>query len=399
MPVLDMELTILDSMLRRSAVIDSYVSLIWTDRMQDLGDFQLIVHSTRANRALYQADVMLGLSTSDRVMVIETIQDQTDDQGNQQLTITGHDLLKILKDRVAALALANLTLQPNWPLSDTPGNIARTIFNNICVLGTLASTDIIPLINYPGSLYPPDTVIEPSTVITLDLTPTDVFTAIQTNIIQKYTLGFRLYKGLDTSQLYFEIYAGVDRTSHQTLYPAVVFSPDLDNLADMTELTTDAGTKNVAYVFAVNDWTIVYAQGADATTTGFSKKVLYVDASDITTAAGPTLTAQLQQRGLEQLAINGSSQAFDGEIPTTSQYTPGIDYNLGDLVEVRNSDGVSNDMLVTENIFASDAQGQRSYPTLTTSVFIKPGSWLGYSAGIHWLDVNPSVTWLSLPGS
>lgn len=399
MPVLNMELTILDSMLRRSAVVDDYVSLIWTDRMQDLGDFQLIVHSTRANRALFVADLMLGLSTSDRVMVIETIQDQTDDQGNQQLTITGHDLLKILKDRVAALSIANLTLQPNWPLTDTPGNIARTIFNNICVLGTLSPTDIIPLITYPASLYPADNVPEPTTVITLDLTPTDVFTAIQSNIIQKYTLGWRLYKGLDTSTLYFEIYAGVDRTSHQTIYPAIVFSPDLDNLADMTELTTDAGFKNVAYVFSPNDTAIVYAQGYDATTTGFAKKVMYVDASDITTAAGPTLTAQLQQRGAEQLAINGSSQAFDGQIPTTSSYVPNKDYHLGDLVEVRNSDGVANDMLVTEQIFASDAQGQRAYPTLTTSIFIKPNSWLGYSAGVHWLDLPATLHWLDLPGS
>jgi hypothetical protein len=127
-------------------------------------------------------------------------------------------------------------------------------------------------------------------------------------------------------------------------------------------------------------------------TAGFDRRVLTVDASDITLSAGTALDAALLQRGKEELAKTRAFQAFDGEINTNSQYKYQVDYWLGDLVEMRNVDGVANQMRVTEQIFVSDKEGDRSYPTLTVNQFINTGSWLSWESNQQWIDLDADPT-------
>lgn len=100
------------------------------------------------------------------------------------------------------------------------------------------------------------------------------------------------------------------------------------------------------------------------------------------------MNSKLQQRGKEELAKNRSLSAFDGELPPTSPYKYNTQYNLGDLVEMRNADGVTNQMRVTEQIFVSDNEGERSYPTLTVDRFITPGSWFAWDYNQVWADAD-----------
>src|SRR5690606_29905795 len=115
--------------------------------------------------------------------------------------------------------------------------------------------------------------------ITVSITPASVFETIQ-SICQAYNLGFRLVRNFDNSELYFDIYSGIDRTSLQGALPPVKFSSDLDNLSDTTEFNSKAGSKNVAYVFSNNGVEVVFSEDADLGVEGFARRVLYVDASD-----------------------------------------------------------------------------------------------------------------------
>lgn len=397
-----MELYTLDSSLRAVTVTDDFNSLIWTERYADLGDFQMVLDATSIHAKLFPIDTQVAINKSKRVMVVDTSEKKQADDGTTLLYISGHSLEIVLQDRVAANAQANLTTQPNWVIGpDTPGNVSRTIFKHVCVDGGLAAVDVLPFISYPATLYPTDTIVESAASITVTVTPSttmldnSVFATIK-SICDNYNLGFRLYRGLDTSILYFNIYAGIDRTTGQTTYPAVVFGPELDNLFNIDELTSSAGYKNVAYVYAVNGNTIVYADGADATTTGFNRHVMMVDASDITDAAGATLNAKMLQRGNEALAGQKHTIAFDGEIPKSSSYVYDTHYSLGDLVELRNDDGISNAMKVTEQIFSQDDTGEYSYPTLALFQLITPGSWGAVSPATHWADESGTLHWADL---
>jgi hypothetical protein len=134
----------------------------------------------------------------------------------------------------------------------------------------------------------------------------------------------------------------------------------------------------------------VYAAGVDPAVEGLERRVMVVNASDITSTTG--LDAALSQRGYEALANARVLQAFDGEISQSSQYVYGRDYNLGDVVETRNVDGVTNNMRVTEQIFVEDQNGERQYPTLALNTFINTGSWLSWTSDKAWFDFDADTT-------
>lgn len=384
-----MEVYPLDGLLRRQHVIDRFHSCIWTERFAAQGDFELSIFSTNETRGLLQPGTKLAMNSSNRIMTVETVENKLSADGEYLLTAKGASLEKILEDRICNRGMVNLTTEPKWHMAGTPGELARYIFEHICITGYLSPNDIIPFYT-PGTLYPMDTIAETATVITLDLPPTTVYEAIK-DICTTFGLGFRLYRNLDSSELYFNIYAGSDRTTRQLILPPVVFSPDLDNLQNTTELTTIALYKNVAVVFSPAGVQTVYPLDVDPAVDGFDRRVLVVVADDIT-SSNPNVTAALQQRGREELAKNKRFSAFDGEINQNSAYKYGRDYNLGDLVEVRNVDGATNNMRVTEQIFVADREGERSYPTLELEFFIEPGSWLGQNYKV-WEDMGLTEYW------
>lgn len=385
-----MDVYILDSLLRRETLVDRYLSFIWTERFASYGDFELIVLSTPNNRRLFTSGVRIACSESWYVMTITTIEDNTDSDGKATLKVSGVSLEQILESRVAFGVLDDLTTVPTWNITNTPGEICRKIFRDICITGALNVADRIPYI-LEGTIMPEDNIPEPVDPITVQIAPQSVYTAIK-SICDTWSLGFRILRNGDLSQLYFDVYSGSDRTTLQTILPAVVFSPELDSLQNTTELRSIANYKNVAYVFSPAGYETVYPQDVNPETAGFERHVLMVDASDIT-SSNPDVSAALIQRGNEALSQQKSIAAFDGEINPNSTYKYGTHYFLGDLVEVRNIDGLTNNMRVTEQIFVSDSEGERAYPTLAIALFIDTGSWLSWETNQVWQDLGPTEYW------
>lgn len=388
-----MEVYVLDPLLRREAVIDYFESLIWTERFAAYGDFQLDIESTAATRRLLTAGTLLAMNESYYVMMVETVEDEEDESGRQMLSVKGRSIEAILLDRVAKESTDDLTTSPKWTITDVPAAVARKIFHDICVLGILDPADVIPFI-HEGSFLPPDNIAEPVDPITVELDPTTVYDAIE-DICKVWSLGLRMIRNFDASELWFDIYTGTDRTSSQTVVPPVVFTPELDNLQSTKHLTTIDKSKNVAYVYSPAGFLKVYPVGVEEDVDGFDRRVLVVNASDVT-AETVDIPAALLQKGMEELAKNRVFQAFDGEIPQNSQYKYGRDYNLGDIVEMRSRDGVINNMRVTEQIFVSDEQGERSYPTLALNVFITTGSWLSWLNNKQWIELTDEE-WATQP--
>jgi hypothetical protein len=272
-----------------------------------------------------------------------------------------------------------------WRVRGLPADIVRAIFIAYCVYGYLSETDIIPLV-VDGNLYPESTIEEPSSGIVFDLNISTVYEAIK-QICEIYGLGFRLVRNYDNGELFFNVYAGDDKTTSQTDLEPVIFDLSLDTLLSNTEYTSTKDLKNVAYVFSPNGFATVYSGTADETTSGLDKRVLFVDASDIQTPAGSTLQSQLEARGRQELSNYRTLFAFDGEIPTFGGYVYDSDYKLGDIVEVRNENGYTNVKRVTEQIFSDDAQGEKSYPTLSSELVVTPGSWMAWNSTETWNDI------------
>lgn len=389
-----MELYVLDNLLRRDKVIDIFESMIWTERFQEEGDFELKIHSTNETRSWLTTGTQLAINESYRVMEVDTVENITDAEGRGILKVQGFSKEAVLRDRVAKESLSSLNTSPKWVITNKPAEIARKIFHDICILGILDPGDVIPFV-IEGTIFPEDTILEPIEPITREIEPQTVYDAIS-SLCKLYDLGFRLIREFDTSRLYFDIYSGSDRTTGQTILPPVVFAADLDNLQNTTQLDSIANAKNVAYVFSKVGFEMVYPLNVDPEVEGFERKVLLVKADDIETTDPVEASYAMIQRGKEELNKHRTLMAFDGELNQNSEYKYGVDYNLGDLVEMRNSDGYTNKMRVTEQIFVSDAQGERSYPTLAVEQFVNPGTWLSWDFNKVWAELGDEA-WSDLP--
>lgn len=391
-----MELYALDPLFRRQFVIDEYVSLIWTERFNTHGEFQLRIISTPATRRLFTPDTYLAMNQSNYIMRVEQVEDDATVDGARTLLIKGRSYESILLDRVARDNNVDLTTEPTWNITLAPAALMRKLFHDICVTGVGNVKDIIPGI-VESSLISSN-IPEPTDPIVVQLKP-DTLYAGMSGIGQVWNLGFRFLRQ-EPGTMYFDVYSGSDRTASQTILTPVIFSSNLDNLQNTKELTTINQSKNVAYVYSTDGFEEVYAPGVDTSTSGLQRRVLVVDASDITTAAGyADVPSALIQRGKDKLSQATVFKGFDGEISQNCPYIYGQHYNLGDLVELQNIDGVAESKRVTEQIFVSDATGTKSYPTLVANTFINTGSWLSWTSSKTWFDfdLDTTSTWATQP--
>lgn len=390
-----MEVYILDSLYRRVTVVDRYESFIWTERFSAYGDFELILHSTLENRNRFVPGVRVATNESHRVMTVETVEDTTDDEGRRILKVKGLSLEAIFTQRLAMESLDDLTTEdPKWVLEGLPKEIAEQLVHDICVTGILDPGDIISGL-VESNIFPADTIDPPVDEIIYSFDPRTLYLALK-ELCDAFAMGFRLVRDQDTSILYFDVYMGSDRTTTQTVLPAVVFSPDLENLRNTTKLMTTAFYKNVAYVVSPVGFEIVYPLDVEPDVEGFERRVLFVRDDSITDVIPADATAKMIQLGNQELAKNRRFTALDGELAGTSQYRYETDYYLGDIVELRDDDGVTSQMQVTEQIFVRDKEGDRSYPTLSVNSFITPGSWVGWPSAQEWDDLT-TEEWENLP--
>lgn len=387
-----MDVYTLDSLYRRQQVVENYESFIWTERFRAAGDFEIMLPSTLENRNLLPIGTKLAHSKTRRVAVVETIEDITDDEQRLILKVKGRTLEYILDSRLARGTLGDLTTTPKWILTGLPAAVARQLFHDICVTGILDSGDIIPSIVEGSSLFPDDTIDEPTDSISYEIDMMTLYQAL-TDLCNVYDMGYRIVRGPDTSIIYFDVYTGCDRTTGQTTLPAIVFSLDMDNLKNTRELTTTALYKNVAYVISPVGHEVVYAQDVDPSVSGFDRRALFIKADDITDTDPGDASDKMIQRGKEELAKARPISAFDGEIDQDSGYRYGIDFNLGDLVERQNGSGSATIMRVTEQIFVSDKEDDKEYPTLSVYEFVTEGSWDSWAPDEDWDEVDEELDW------
>jgi hypothetical protein len=58
------------------------------------------------------------------------------------------------------------------------------------------------------------------------------------------------------------------------------------------------------------------------------------------------------------------TKAVDGEFVPQSPYIFGIDYFLGDVIELQGASGLIQNARVTEYIRSQDSTGEKAYPTV-----------------------------------
>src|ERR1043165_84969 len=162
-----MDILILDDQIRPIDIVDEYISLIWTERWDEMGDFQLVTLSTPSNRNRFLPDVQICISQSRHIMVVETVEEKIDVENGSVLNIKGRDLLCVTEKRLAVSKHPTThEILPVWAhYGFSPKDLILRKMKAICFASDIDSDDNIPYLQGPEleeSLYPADTIPEPS---------------------------------------------------------------------------------------------------------------------------------------------------------------------------------------------------------------------------------------------
>lgn len=172
----------------------------------------------------------------------------------------------------------------------------------------------------------------------------------------------------------------------------VIFSEELDNFVADRSLSSDQDYKNVAYVTR-GRLMMEIDDGYDRP--GLERRVIHVDADNLEDT--PSMRTQMMAMGTKELASHRRVFLIDGEIPPYSRYRYDVDYSLGDVVSIVNRSNESVFARVVEQIFISDEEGVRTYPTLREEYSVTAGDWYAPQYHVRWIDAEPLGAWADQP--
>ena len=342
--VLDKDLNIVD-------IIDTYASIIWTNRYFECGDFELYTLASHHLIDILREDYYLVREGHEKnAMIIESVQISTAvDEGNY-ITVKGRCLKSILYRRII------------WEQTNISGKLEGSIKR-------LLDENAIQPSSNPRKIKG----LEIGSMLTTDINVDTQYTGDNlgetiTAICKNYGLGWDVELDLDNKKFYFILYEGTDRSYRQQDNPWIVFSNDFENLLTTNYTYSKSAFSNVAKVAGEGEGT-QRKSTIVGEASGMDRYESFVDARDLSTNEGELSESEyitrLKERGEEKLAETTATENFEGE---TIDYTYnfGKDYFLGDIVEVVNEYGMEAVTRVTEMIESEDQSGKFTIPTFSS---------------------------------
>lgn len=346
-----MNLLLLNTSFEVIDVIDTYSSLLWTERYYEAGEFELIVPANSKNLELFQMDYYLSRIDSKCLMIIEKREIETDEEDGNTLTITGRSIESILDRRII------------WAQTTISGNLQsaiKTLINSEIISPSIADRKISNFIFTEST----DTAVTDLTVDEAQYTGDGLYEVIQ-DICELKKLGFKLTVD-DSNQFVFELYAGTDRTYSQTALPYVLFSGNFNNLLSSNYSEDKTNYKNVTLVAGEGEGT-ARTTATYGSASGLDRREHYTDARELSTNDGEISASeyqiQLQSKGEEELKEYKIKKDIDGEIDTVVTYIANEDYFLGDLVQIVDDYGTEAKARITEIVTSISSSSISTYPT------------------------------------
>jgi hypothetical protein len=356
-----MELIILDSAFEPIGVIDAFESLIWTDRYFEAGDFELQTSPNSDNIASLMNGRYATMKESEHFMVIEELHIITDPINGSKMTVKGRSGESISDRRIVERAIEFDEISVD--------EVARFL---------LTESFIYPVGNYSENRivnnfeYLPSTDENVYTILISSQYGKKIVYDSLVDLSYSSGLGWKLTLSED-KKLQFQLYSGVDRSYDQLESPYVVFSPDFENLLNSTYIATTKLLKTVCYTGGEkgveNVQMLLEVDSSNGEKIGLERREMYLDAQDVKRVDddGYELTdeqyeARLYRRGLEELSKNSAMSLFSSEVDPTETFVYGVDFFLGDILQVKNEYGYEGKSRVVEVTRSVDGSGIKIYP-------------------------------------
>lgn len=354
-----MQIIVLNTNFESIYVLDTFQSLIWTDRYNGYGDFQLDLSISVETLTYLREDNYLYLKESEHTMIIESIRIKSDVADGNILIVKGRSLESILDRRII------------WKQTRISGNLQNGI-RKLLQENIISPSDNGRKISNFSFAESSDPAVTKCSV-DAQYTGDNLYEAI-VKLCDAFSLGFKIV--LDDTRFVFSLYSGTNRSYSQLENPYVVFSPNFENIINSDYYSSKAELKTIALVAGEGEGaarktaTVSAASGAG---TGLYRRELYVDARYVSQKIGDTTLTdseyqnQLKQRGYEKMDENSRVTAFDGQMETTRLYVYGRDFFMGDILQIENEYGMEAKARVVEIIHSQSASDFGVYPTFVTT--------------------------------
>ena len=377
-----MEFMVLDKNYDGITMIDTFTSAIWTVRYDEAGDFEIYTPVRLDYIQAMQIGNYLWNRDSDRLMVIETVEIETDAGEGPQLIVTGRSLESILDRRI-------VTSSQNFS-----GNLQSVLFaiiqNEVISSG---GTRRIPGFSLKTSS---DSRITSISISELSIRGENVYDVV-CSLCQANKVGWRILpKGAGGFE--FELYVGVDRSYAQSVNPYVTFSPSFENLLNSNYIKSFKSYKNSIYAVGTyqkevilqnkykddnGEWVVeeqttyeeaevvTWQYSETATPSGLARREMFIDNGGVNDGEQggeyATWNAVNKEKAIAELGEHQTTTAFEGELEATRQYIYREDFNIGDIVQVENEFGITGTVYISEIVFSQDANGITITPTFTST--------------------------------
>lgn len=332
-----------DATFKKLAVIDDYISFIWTSRFYAVGDFELCVPVKYAS--IMQPNYYIFRTDDENVGIIEKIDIQNKDDGTEMIIASGRFLGAILARRIVA---------------------EQTQFNNKYVSAVISGLITDAIISPSASAreisnFRLGTFGNLGEQISTQYTGTNLMDAVS-ELCRTYNLGFKIT--IDSGDFVFSLYEGKDRTYNQSANTFAIFSNTYDNLFSAEYCENHAGIINAVLVAGEGEGTdrkTVWVQ-PDSTLSGLNLRELYLDQRNVQSNDGEIspeeYMAQLAGKGAE--VITDYTTAFTGSVDFNGvKYKE--DVNLGDICVIENAEwGIRVNARLVEVIESTDETGTYS---------------------------------------
>lgn len=357
-----MQALILDSAYETLAVLDTFDSFVWTERYLGKGEFVIEAPLSTSPMDAIKKDNYLYQRDSDYLMIIDEIETTTDAEEGNKVNIKGPSLESILERRIV------------WQTTNIKDKLQNGIEKllNENLINPKDTSRKIPNFVFVPSDDPEITKIEIEKQV---IRGTNLYSVIY-DWCEEYKLGFKIFPG-ENSGFRFQLYRGTDRSWSQDKLPYVIFSKNYGNLLTSNYYDTNKDYKNVILVEtdpyddeSDEPLTMTLYEDSSNQPLGLSRRETYADLyiskrddNGDTNISEDEYKKLLEKEGQTELSKNKKIEAFEGEIESYDQFVYGVDFFLGDIVQIINEFGMEARSRVTELVFTQDNTGIVILPT------------------------------------
>lgn len=348
-----MDISVLNTNFEVISVIDSFDSLIWTDRYNRYGDFELHTVFRPELLDVIKEDYYFRIKESEHIMIVEDIRISSDVENGDKLTVSGKSLESILTRRI---------VWSQTQIKDRLQNaVEKLLFDNF--IRPSDPKRKIPNFVFRKNQHPILNFLQLDTQYTGD----NVYDVI-TNLCDIFSMGFRITLN-DANQFVFELYYGENRSYSQEENPYVIFSPKFENILNSNYYSSNGEYKNVVLIAGEGEGSARKTSNI-GDSEGLTRRELFVDARDISsdidgerTLSDSEYDSKLKNRGREKLKECSRNTAFEGEVDYFGMFRYGRDYFIGDIVQISNEYGHEGKVFISEVVTSQDNSGYSIYPT------------------------------------